>query len=362
MTTSYIPYLWQRMQALHAQNPLSCHTPGHKNGVFLPLPLREAWGDRFASYDYTELDGLDNLHFSSDCIAQSQQQAADIFGAARCFYLVNGTTAGLQAAIMASCSQQQVFVPRHVHRSVYHSLLLAHAQPIYLPLELDEATGLPLGVSVDTLQCYITQYPNCKRLILVNPTYQGITADNVSCVQLAKAHDITIIADEAHGSHLHFHQALPLSLLDAGADLVVQSWHKTLPVLTQGSALLVSATYNGPSPESFLSLLQTTSPSYLLMASLEAGSIYMGQQAQQQIAQSLREIFALHSRIEATFMTLHVLWQPEWRQDPFKLYILSERLCGAEMDTYLRQQHAIYSEMHDNNGILFILPLQTTPQ
>ena len=184
MTTSYIPYLWQRMQALHAQNPLSCHTPGHKNGVFLPVPLREAWGDRFASYDDTELDGLDNLHFSSDCIAQSQQQAADIFGAACCFYLVNGTTAGLQAAIMASCSQQQVFVPRHVHRSVYHSLLLAHAQPIYLPLELDEATGLPLGVSVDTLQCYITQYPNCKRLILVNPTYQGITADNVSCVQL----------------------------------------------------------------------------------------------------------------------------------------------------------------------------------
>lgn len=362
MTTSYIPYLWQRMQALHAQNPLSCHTPGHKNGMFLPLPLREAWGGRFASYDYTELDGLDNLHFSSDCIAQSQQQAADIFGAARCFYLVNGTTAGLQAAIMASCSQQQVFVPRHVHRSVYHSLLLAHAQPIYLPLELDEITGLPLGVSVDTLQRYINQYPNCKRLILVNPTYQGITADNVSCVQFAKAHDITVIVDEAHGSHLHFHQVLPPSLLDAGADLVVQSWHKTLPVLTQGSALLVSAAYNGPSPESFLSLLQTTSPSYLLMASLEAGSIYMGQQAQQQIAQSLQEIFALHSRIAAAFTTLHVLWQPRWRQDPFKLYILSERLCGAEMDTYLRQQHAIYSEMHDNNGILFILPLQTTPQ
>lgn len=360
MNKEYIPYLWQRMENLHRQNPMSGHTPGHKNGIFLPDTLQQAWGSAFASYDFTELDGLDNLHFSSDCIAQSQQQAAEIFGAGRCFYLVNGTTAGLQASIMASCSNQQVFVPRHVHRSVYHSLLLAHAHPIYLPLELDEATSLPLGVSVDTLKQYIKNYPDCKHLILVNPTYQGITADNVQCVQLAKQHGLTIIVDEAHGSHLHFHDDLPASLLDAGADLVVQSWHKTLPVLTQGSALLVHENYSGPSPEPFLSLLQTTSPSYLIMASLEAGSIYMGQEAQKHIADSLQAIYSLHSRIADTCQTLHVLWNPAWKQDPFKLYILSDRLSGAEMDKYLRVHHAIYSEMHDNNGILFILPVQTT--
>ncbi|MGM9525141.1 MAG: aminotransferase class I/II-fold pyridoxal phosphate-dependent enzyme [Peptococcaceae bacterium] len=358
--TSYIPYLWQRMQALHDRQPLSGHTPGHKNGLFLPEPLQKAWGSQFASYDYTELDGLDNLHFASDCIAQSQQQAAQIFGVGQCFYLVNGTTAGLQAAIMATCSGKQVFVPRHVHRSVYHSLLLAHAQPVYLPLELDARTSLPLGISTDTLQQYMQQYPDCKNLILVNPTYQGITADNAACVQLAKDQGLTVIVDEAHGSHLHFHRDLPASLLDAGADLVVQSWHKTLPVMTQGSALLVHKQYQGPSPEPFLSLLQTTSPSYLLMASLEAGSIYMGQQVQAHIDQSLQVIFELHSRITNTLQTLHVLWEPEWKQDPFKLYLLSDRLSGANMDAYLRQHHAIYSEMHDNSGILFILPLQTS--
>lgn len=358
--TSYIPYLWQRMQALHDRQPLSGHTPGHKNGLFLPEPLQKAWGSQFASYDYTELDGLDNLHFASDCIARSQQQAAQIFGAGQCFYLVNGTTAGLQATIMATCSSKQVFVPRHVHRSVYHSLLLAHAQPVYLPLELDARTSLPLGISTDTLQQYMQQYPDCKNLILVNPTYQGITAHNTACVQLAKDHGLTVIVDEAHGSHLHFHRDLPASLLDAGADLVVQSWHKTLPVMTQGSALLVHKQYQGPSPEPFLSLLQTTSPSYLLMASLEAGSIYMGQQVQAHIDQSLQVIFELHSRITNTLQTLHVLWEPEWKQDPFKLYLLSNRLSGANMDAYLRQHHAIYSEMHDNSGILFILPLQTS--
>ncbi len=361
MHTQYTPFLWQQMEQLHRQQPFSGHTPGHKNGAFLPAQLQQAWGAQFASYDYTELDGLDNLHFSGGCIAQSQQQAAAIFGAGQCFYLVNGTTAGLQAAIMAACSNQKVFVPRHVHRSVYHSLLLAHAEPVYLPLELDPATSLPTGIRPELLQQYMQQYPDCRNLILVNPTYQGITAGNVQCVQLAKQHGLTVIVDEAHGSHLHFHPEMPPSLLDAGADLVVQSWHKTLPVLTQGSALLVHEQYSGPSPEPFLSLLQTTSPSYLLMASLEAGSIYMGEQAQQQMQQSLPLIFSLHEQINSTLQTLHVLWQPQWQQDPFKLYLISDRLSGAAMDAYLRTQQTVYSEMHDNQGILFILPYRPLP-
>ena len=97
MHTQYTPFLWQQMEQLHRQQPFSGHTPGHKNGAFLPTQLQQAWGAQFASYDYTELDGLDNLHFSGGCIAQSQQQAAAIFGAGQCFYLVNGTTKRLSA-------------------------------------------------------------------------------------------------------------------------------------------------------------------------------------------------------------------------------------------------------------------------
>lgn len=362
MKTQYTPFLWERMQQLHNRNPMSGHTPGHKNGIFLPDTLQQAWGSAFAAYDFTELDGLDNLHFADDCIAQSQRQAAEIFGAGACYYLVNGTTAGLQAAIMATCTGKQVFVPRHAHRSIYHSLILAQAEPVYLPLELDEATGLPLGISTAVLTEYIFRYPDCNNLILVNPTYQGITVNNTECVKIAKAHNLTVIVDEAHGSHLHFHEALPDSLLDAGADLVVQSWHKTLPVLTQGSALLVSKHYTGVSPEPFLSVLQTTSPSYLIMASLEAGNIYMGTDGYKYIAESLEMIFALHRRISNELQTLSVLRNDSWKQDPFKLYLVSTQLSGLEMDQFLREQCAIYSEMHDNNGILFILPIQTTQE
>ena len=255
---------------------------------------------------------------------------------------------------MTTCSNQKVFVPRHVHRSIYHSMLLAHAIPVYLPLELDEETGLPSGISLETLTQAIEDHPDCHNLILVNPTYQGITGNNVACVELAKAHGLTVIVDEAHGSHLHFHEDLPASLLDAGADLVVQSWHKTLPVMTQGSALLVNKTYTGTSPEAYLSVLQTTSPSYLLMASLELGAITMGEKGREMISSSL------HEKIAKTFSTLQVLWKPEWNQDPFKLYLISNCATGAEMDEYLREHHAVYSEMQDNHGILFILPLEIT--
>lgn len=360
MDKTFIPYLWNAMQEHHNKQPVSAHTPGHKNGLFLPEPLKKFWGNQFASYDFTELPGLDNLHFPQDAIFKSEKQSADIFHAKQCFYLINGTTQGLHAAILTASKNKKIFVPRHVHRSIYNGILLANAEPIYLPVELDQTTSLPLGISPVVLEKYIEQYPDCKNLILVNPTYHGITASNEDCVRIAKLHGLTVIADEAHGSHLHFHDKLPSSLLDSGADMVVQSWHKTLPVLTQASALLVNKNYSGPSPEPFISMLCTTSPSYLLLASLEAGSIYMGEESKGHIDKSLELIFLFHRKISENLKTLSVLWKPDWKQDPFKLYLVSNRLSGFEMDDFLRTHFALYSEMHDTNGILFILPLQTT--
>lgn len=354
------PYLLDAMITLADQQPVSGHTPGHKNGLLLPEQLRLLWGDRFAAYDFTELPGLDNLHFASGCIEQSQQQVAAYCGAARSYYLVNGTSGGLQAAIMATCYQQQVFVPRHAHRSIYHSLILAQAQPIYLPVVIDEATSLPLGIDPAVLKQYIARYPQCKRLIMVHPTYQGITWKNQTCFAVAKEHQLTVITDEAHGSHLLFHSALPPSSLTLGSDLVVQSWHKTLPVLTQGSVLHVGCHYQGPELDSYLSLLQTTSPSYLLLASLETAGITMAQQGGEIMQQSLHTIASLHQYIYQQLTTISLLWQPEWQQDPFKLYLCSRRLTGAQLEKHLREQFAIYPEMHDNNGCLLMLPLQLT--
>ncbi len=349
-------FILDALAAWDAEQPLPCHMPGHKRGALMPQALRSLWGDRVARFDATELPGLDSLHAPAGCIEQSQRQAAEIFGAGRCFYLVNGTTGGLESALLSCCREKPVFVPRHVHRSVYYGLLLARARPIYLPVELDPETGLPLGVSAATLSVYLERYPDCRHLVLVNPTFQGITAEFAACAALAKAHGLTVLVDEAHGAHFGFHPSLPASALAAGADLTVQSWHKMLPVLTQGSALLVRAGYAGPDPAPFVHMLQTTSPSYLLMSSLEAGSVYMAESGPADIARSLEAIARLRTQLEG-LRTLRLVWRPEWRQDPFKLYLRSDRLTGAEVDAYLRQKHAVYCEFAEADSVLLLLPL-----
>lgn len=358
---TYQYFIRDAIEKLVQRRPVSGHTPGHKNGAFLPEALTALWGTALGHYDVTELMGLDDLHSAKGCIRDSQEQAASIYQAACSYYLVNGTTAGLQAAIMATCHQQDVFVPRHVHRSIYHSLILAKARPVYLPISVDPESGLPLGVKASVLEEYIKRYPLCRRLILVHPTYQGITWENAACIQTAKQHGLTIIADEAHGSHLHFHKKLPPSALDLGADLVVQSWHKTLPVLTQGSVLHVGKFYQGPPLDGFLSMLQTTSPSYLLMASLEAGSIYMGQAGTAHLVKGIAVIEAFHQKLQQ-LSTIQLLWQPQWQQDPFKLYLLSHKLSGAQLAQRFQEEFSIYAEMSDQNGCLLLLPIETTTE
>ena len=349
------------MIQLAKQKPLSAHTPGHKNGLYLPTILQELWGQDFAQYDFTEIGDLDNLHYPEGCIAQSQAQVAQTWNAKHSYYLVNGTTVGLQAAIMVCCYHQLVFVPRHVHRSIYHSLILAQAKPIYLPVSIDEETGLPLGISPETLEKYIHAHPQCKNLIMVNPTYQGITWQNIACVQLAKSSGLTVIVDEAHGSHLHFNDHLPASLLDMGADIVVQSWHKTLPVLTQGSVLHTGHGYSGQPLDKFLSLFQTTSPSYLIMASLEAGGVYMGEKGAKDIALSLEKIRTFAQWIKR-LETIDWPYNAQWHQDCFKCYLHSNRLSGAEIASWLQNEYQIYAEMSDSNGCLLLLPLVLTDQ
>lgn len=349
-------YLLDRLQSLLEKHPFSAHTPGHKNGHHLPSVLKELWGESFASYDLTEIDTLDNLHFPTGCIAESQNFVARTWQAKASYYLVNGTSVGLQAAIMATCHNKQVFVPRHAHRSIYHSLILAQAEPIYLPVTLDSESGLPLGVSVETFEEYLKRYPLCKTLVMVNPTYQGITWQNKAVCLLAKAQGLQVIVDEAHGSHLHFSAHLPPSLLDLGADLVVQSWHKTLPVLTQGSVLQVGESYQGLPLDHFLSLLQTTSPSYLLLSSLEAGGVYMAEQGQDVIGKALGQLSRFYQCLDG-FSTINRLYDPTWHQDPFKLYLCSSKLSGWDLADTLVRDYAIYPEMSDSNGTLLLLPL-----
>lgn len=355
----YQSFILNALKDHHAKNPLSAHMPGHKNGTVLQPELKEAWGEKIFSYDITELNGLDDLHHPNGIIRQSQEQAAAIFHAKEAHYLINGSTAGLHAAILSTCREKEIFIPRHCHRSIYYGLLLAHAKPIYLEVALDPTWGLPLGVAPETLKKAIIEHPNCHNLLIVNPTYQGITWQNEELLKIAKENNLCTIVDEAHGAHLSFHEALPPSLLTLGADLVVQSWHKTLPTVTGTSCLLVGYDYSGDDVTIALDILQSTSPSYLMLSALESAAIYMAEQGESDIDHSLGEINRLSTAI-SQLQTISILHDSSWRQDPFKLNLSSSAFSGSEFAQELEKRQ-IYVEMSEANSVLLLLPLKIAP-
>lgn len=337
--------------------PYSFHTPGHKNGRLIPTSLRNLWGDELGACDLTEIAELDNLHEPQGCIKEAQLRASQIFGAKETFFLVNGSSVGIHVAIMALAHEKAIFVPRHVHKSVYNALVLANAQPIYLPVNYELETGIPLGLEPAILEEYIHQFPACKVLILPNPNYQGISYKIEENIALAKKNGLQVIVDEAHGSHFLFHPQLPSSGIDLGADIIIQSWHKTLPVLTQASVLHIGQEYCGPSVQDFLNMLQTTSPSYLLLASLDACQAFMAKEGKKSLEDSYRKIYFLKKELK-NLENLVVDFNLNLPRDFLKLNISSSKISGYEMDRILQSQYRIYCELAEENYLLFMFALK----
>jgi arginine decarboxylase len=256
-----------RHYAQQVRAPL--HVPGHKQGLGAPRSMREFFGQQILSIDLTEAPGLDDLHAPTGVIAEAQELAAEAFGAAHSFFLVGGTTAGLHGLIMSACRPgQSLAVPRHAHRSVLGALILSGAKPAWvrtcLHAELDLAAHMDLG----SLRRALT---GASAALLVHPTYFGTIGSLAAEIDLIHQRNLPVIVDEAHGSHFHFHPDLPPSALSYGADGVVHSVHKTGGSLTQSSICHLGSQSRIPADrlKEMLRLVQSTSPSYLLMASLD---------------------------------------------------------------------------------------------
>lgn len=264
--------LFTAMQRYLRRQPAVFHVPGHKQGRAAPPALRRWLGAGALQLDLTEAPGLDDLHAPSGVIAEAQALAAAAFGAARSFFLVGGTTAGIHAMLLAALRPgEAVLVPRHAHRSVHGGLILAGARPVWLPPAYDPDLAIPLGVPPEAVAQALDRHPEARALVVVHPTYHGIPAAIHPLVQLAHDRGLPVLVDEAHGAHFAFHPDLPPSALAAGADAVAQSLHKTGGSLTQSSLLHLGygCRLDPDRVQAALRLVQSTSPSYLLMASLD---------------------------------------------------------------------------------------------
>ena len=260
------------------------YTPGHKGGKGISPKLANYFGKAVFNADLTELTELDCLFAPQGVIQQAQQLAAEAFGASQTWFLVNGSTSGIEAAIMATCGDRdQIILPRNVHSSAISGLILSGAMPIFINPEYDSTLDIAHSITPQSLEKALQKHPDTKAVMMVYPTYYGVCGDILAIAKITHEYNIPLLVDEAHGAHFKFHPQLPISALNVGADLTVQSTHKTLGAMTQASMLHVQGDrININRIDKALQLLQSTSPSYLLLASLDA--------ARQQIALHGKEL------------------------------------------------------------------------
>ena len=341
----------EAMKRFYENQNSSFHVPGHKHGALSELP--RAFKD-VMKFDYTELSGLDDYHHPEEVIEEAQALLAKTYGAQHSYFLVNGSTVGNLAMVYATCGEgDRVLVQRNAHKSVFHALELVGAQPVFLTPQWDEETYTPSHVSLTTVSAAIDQYPNAKAIILTHPTYYGvINPEMVETIRLAQAHGIPVLVDEAHGAHFIGKGEFPISALEMGADVVVQSAHKTLPALTMGSYLHInSSLVSKDKVNRYLRMLQSSSPSYLILASLDDARHFIGTYAHEdhQLFNKTRQQFLNSLKTISSLEVIEV-------DDPLKLILRVPHHTGYTLQKQLERQ-GIYVELADPEQVLMILPL-----
>ena len=284
------------------------YAPGHKRGQGASPLLREMLGPAALQIDLPELPELDNLFAPEGVIRQAQALAAEAFGADQTYFLANGSTCGIEAAILATCGPgDKIIVPRNAHRSVMAGLVLTGAMPVFVAPDYAPDLGLTLGLSVDAIATALRHYPDCRAVLVVSPTYHGVCSDIEAIAALTQANQIPLLVDEAHGAHFTFHPLLPETALSRGADLVVQSTHKVLGALSQASMLHTRGhRVDSARLRAALQLTQSTSASYVLLASLDAARQQMATGGYDLLAQTVDLAIDLRARL-ATLPPLGVV-------------------------------------------------------
>ena len=252
-------------------NLVSFHVPGHKLGKIYDRLGYSNILESLYKMDTTEILGTDNLHSPEGIIKESQERAARVFNSKNTYYLVNGSTCGIQAAIMSVCNpKDKIIVNRDCHQSVINTLILGDIEPAYIYPQIDNKTNILMGIKIEDAIDTIDKNLDAKAILLTYPTYYGKVYDLKTICNYAHSKGMMVIVDEAHGAHLGLSDKLPMTALEQGADIVVQSTHKTLPSFTQSSMIHIQGErVNQERLTSILRMIESSSPSYMLMSSLE---------------------------------------------------------------------------------------------
>lgn len=347
------------------------YTPGHKLGEGISQPLADLLGKAVFRADLTELADLDNLFAPQGVIQEAQQLAAEAFGASQTWFLVNGSTCGIEAAILATCGMgDKIILPRNVHSSAIAGLILSGAIPIFLNPEYDPVLDIAHSITPNAVQSALQQHPDAKAVLTVYPTYYGVCGDLNAIANITHQYNIPLLVDEAHGAHFAFHPELPTPALAAGADLTVQSIHKVLGAITQASMLHVQGNrIDCDRISKALQLLQSTSPSYLLLASLDAARQQMAIYGKMLMSRTLQLADEARTKIsQIPGLSILEIPSPAYKGgfvalDKTRLTITVSGLglTGFEADEILDEKFAVTAEFASLQHLTLIISLGNIP-
>lgn len=330
---------------------ISFHVPGHKNGLIYGGPEEFK---KFLVNDLTELTNLDDLHSPSGAIADAEKRLTNLYKSVQSFFLVGGSTVGnLSMALATLKCESKVLVQRNSHKSIFNALKLVKASPIFISPEIDEDLCVAKGLSFENVKLVIELNPDAKVMILTYPNYYGQVYDLKKIINLAHSKGILVLVDEAHGAHFLLGKPFPLSSLSFGADIVVQSAHKTLPAMTMGSWIHVnSERVSVKKVREYLEMLQSSSPSYPIMMSLDGARNYLEDYSTTDIMYTLSEIKKFKENLNE-ISGIKIIET----DDPLKLIIQSSKTITGKQLQDLFEENGVFPELADHKNVLLVLPL-----
>ena len=343
--------------------------PGHKRGRGNP-ELTEFLGEQCLSVDVNSMKMLDNLCHPVSVIKEAEQLAAEAFGAAHAFFMVGGTTSAVQAMVLTACKRgDKIILPRNVHRSVINAMILCGAIPVYVNPQMDHMLGISLGMRLEEVEQAIREHPDAKAVFVNNPTYYGICSNIRAIAELAHAHGMLLLADEAHGTHFYFSDDLPMAAMHAGADMAAVSMHKSGGSLTQSSILLVGPAVHEGYVHQIINLTQTTSGSYLLMASLDISRRNLAVRGRETFARVIELVQYARDEINAigdyyAYAKEMINGDSIYDFDVTKLSIFTRSigLAGIEVYDLLRDEYDIQTEFGDIANLLAYVSIGDRPK
>lgn len=357
--------LLSKLAELTSKQDAPFYAPGHKKGKGIPKQLKSLLGEKVFQADLPELPELDNLFNPEGVIKEAQELAKEAFRADKTWFLANGSTSGIIASILATCGEgDKIILPRNVHQSAIFGLILSGAKPIFLNPEYDKEFDIAYNLSLNQILKALNDNSGVKAVLLVSPTYHGICANLTEIAHCLANHNIPLIVDEAHGGHFHFHPSLPMSALEAGANIVIQSTHKVLGAMTQASMLHLKGNLVSVERVSrALQLVQSSSPSYLLLASLDSARQQMAMEGEFLLAKTLDLALFAREKV-SSFDYLSILNLRDKKDNFYDLdltrltvNVSKLGLTGYEVDEILHDEFAVTCELPSLKTLTFIISI-----